>query len=154
MRRLLPCVLVVFAAACATPSEPEPEPSEPSQAEPSVVAEAEPSADPSQATDPSLCQPGDDWAACVGKRVQIDGKAPEFVQQHPMMTGPFDDGWKQDYMDVSEAMQIIVITKEPGKCKGAMRVVGMLEGIDLGGEPGTKQSYGGWVVREAEVTCM
>jgi hypothetical protein len=153
MRLALRLAPALLALACANTSD-DPTTSEPAGVEPAVVAEAEPSADPSQTTDPSLCQVADDWAACVGKRVQIDGKAPEFVQQHPMMTGPFDDGWKQDYMDVSEAMQIIVLTKEPGKCKGAMRVVGTLEGIDLGGEPGTKESYGGWVVREAEVTCM
>lgn len=153
MRRVLLSVLVVLPCACATPSEPEP--SEPAaETEPAVVAEAEPTTDPSSVGDANLCQLADDWSSCVGQRVQIDGNAPEFVQQHPMMTMP-DDDWKQDYMDVGDGgRQIIVLTREPGKCKGAMRVVGMLDGIDLGGEPGTKQSYGGWVVREAEVSCL
>lgn len=144
-----------FALACAGASG---ESGEPAKAEdPAEVApiEAEPTADPSTTADPSLCQLGDDWSSCVDKRVQIDGTAPEFVMQHPMMTMGGDDEWKQDYMDVGEGgRQIIVLTREPGKCKGAMRVVGTLGGIEGRGEPGTKESYAGWVVRQAEVTCM
>jgi len=34
-----------------------------------------------------------------------------------------------------------------------MRVVGTLRGVGGGGEPGTKNSYQGWSVEHAQVTC-
>lgn len=102
--------------------------------------------------DPSLCVPAsyEQWATCEGKRVQVDGRNPEMVNQHPMMNGPDTE---QGYLDVEGGGQIVIVSSEPVSCKGAMRVVGTLRGIDLGGAPGTKESYQGWMIEGATVTC-
>jgi hypothetical protein len=115
--------------------------------------ESEPPPSPeSAAVDPSLCVPAsyEQWTTCEGKRVQVDGRNPEMVGQHPMMNGPDTE---QGYLDVEGGGQIVIVSSEPVTCKGAMRVVGTLRGNDLGGEPGTKESYQGWVIEGATVTC-
>lgn len=115
--------------------------------------EEEPPASPeSAAVDPSLCVPAsyDQWSTCEGKRVQVDGRNPEMVHQHPMMSGPDDE---QGYLDVDGGGQIVIVSKEPVRCKGAMRVVGTLRGIQGNGAPGTKESYQGWWIGDATVTC-
>ncbi|NJK31405.1 MAG: hypothetical protein HC927_02720, partial [Deltaproteobacteria bacterium] len=98
-----------------------------------------------------------EWSKCEGQRVRIEGRAAEHVMQHPMLEQPeglSPDGRNthQGYMDTDDA-QIIVLTSAPFDCAAGMRVVGTLRGIELGGEPGTKGSYGGWAVEDAEVTC-
>jgi hypothetical protein len=67
-----------------------------------------------------------------------------------MMNGPDTE---QGDLDVEGGGQIVLITREVVTCKGAMRVVGTLRATDLGGAPGTKESYQGWVIEDAEVTC-
>jgi hypothetical protein len=116
-----------------------------------VEAEPPPNVE-AAAVDPSLCVPAsyDQWPTCEGKRVQVDGRNPEMVSQHPMMNGPETE---QGYLDVEGGGQIVLITREVVTCKGAMRVVGTLRGTDMGGEPGTKDSYQGWMIEDAEVTC-
>jgi hypothetical protein len=119
-----------------------------------VEAEPPPNVEAVEAAvvDPSLCVPAsyDQWPTCEGKRVQVDGRNPEMVHQHPMMNGPDTE---QGYLDVDGGAQIVLVTREVVTCKGAMRVVGTLRATDLGGAPGTKESYQGWVIEDAEVTC-
>jgi hypothetical protein len=115
--------------------------------------ESEPPSSPeSAAVDSSLCVPAsyEQWATCEGKRVQVDGRHPEMVHQHPMSNGPDTE---QGYLDVDGGGQIVIVSKQAVTCEGAMRVVGTLRGVDLGGEPGTKGSYEGWVIEDATVTC-
>lgn len=114
--------------------------------------ESEPANTESAAVDSSLCMPAsyEQWSTCEGQRVQVDGRNPEMVHQHPMMNGPETE---QGYLDVEGGRQVVIVSSEPVSCKGAMRVVGTLRGIDLGGEPGTKESYAGWVIEDATVTC-
>lgn len=121
-----------------------------------VVApvESEPAASSeSAAVDPSLCVPAsyEQWATCEGKRVQVDGRNPEMVNQHPMVNGPDTE---QGYLDVEGGGQIVIVSREAVSCEGAMRVVGTLRGIGLGGAPGTKDSYEGWAIEDATVTCQ
>jgi hypothetical protein len=101
--------------------------------------------------DPNLCVlVAGEWEKCEGKLVQVDGSNADMVQQHPMVNGPDTE---QGYMDVEGAGQIILVTKRAVDCSGAMRVVGTLRGVDGGGAPGTKDSYQGWMIEHAQVTC-
>jgi hypothetical protein len=100
-----------------------------------------------------------EWSACDGQRVHLRGRAAEQVMQHPVVAVPIDvspDGSNshQGYMD-AEGVQLIVLTKTPFDCRGAISVVGTLRGLDLGGDADTrgKNSYSGWMVENAEVTC-
>jgi hypothetical protein len=115
--------------------------------------EAEPPANTeSAAVDPSLCVPPsyEQWSTCEGKRVQVDGRNPEMIHQHPMSNGPYTE---QGYLDVEGGGQIVIVSREAVSCERAMRVVGTLRGIRGSGAPGTKESYRGWVIEDATVTC-
>jgi hypothetical protein len=120
----------------------------PVEAEPPPNVEAVEAA----AVDPSLCVPAsyDQWPTCEGKRVQVDGRNPEMIHQHPMSNGPYTE---QGYLDVEGGGQIVIVSREAVSCKRAMRVVGTLRGIRGSGAPGTKESYRGWVIEDATVTC-
>lgn len=105
----------------------------------------------------ALCSPGapgDGWQACDGKRVRLEGRAPQMIMQHPMMDfGPPGQERHQSYLDVEGGAQVIVISEAKNTCEGAMIVTGTLRSIDLGGQPGTKESYRGWQVSDAVVEC-
>jgi hypothetical protein len=106
---------------------------------------------PAEPVDPNMCVLVEgEWAACEGKMVQIDGTNADMVQQHPMVNGPDTE---QGYLDVEGGGQIIIVSQKSVDCSGAMRVVGTLRGVDGGGEPGTKQSYQGWMIEHARFTC-
>ena len=148
-------------AASATPTPGEPPTTaadEVDPAEPKSESESEPES--SAAADPSLCaSAGEDWQGCDGQRVEIRGRAAEMVMQHPMVNqpeglSPDNRNTQQGYMDTDSA-QLIVLTAEPFACTGEMTVVGVLRGIDLDPNPDAegKNSYGGWSITDAEVTC-
>jgi hypothetical protein len=86
------------------------------------------------------------WMACDGQRIQVHGKSADFVYAHPIV------GEGQTYMEVGE-MQIIVIPGAAAACEGAMTVEGLLERIDMGGAPGTRDSYAGWAIHASAITC-
>ena len=143
---LFACASSSAAPPTATPPEGDP-PSQPAEVEgPAPATESA-----SVASEEGLCALGPlgEWAACDGQRVQLRGTMSEHVSQHPMLSGPDEE---QGYVD-AEGTQLIVLTKTPIACDGAVSVVGTLRGIDLGGEPGTKNSYGGWAIESATVTC-
>lgn len=158
-------ILLSLGVACA-PTEGAPDnASEPPPA--AVPVEGRTTADaPSSATPPTeenapsdgdLCELGDDWMACDGKMVKVSGTRPRMVSQHPVVSGPVGPEpdapeTHQSYLDVGD-LQVIVVSAEKNMCDEKMTVVGRLERIDLGGAPGTKNSYKGWEILEAEVTC-
>lgn len=120
-------------------------------------AEASPPPTPTAPADADLCELGDDWMACDGKMVKVSGTRPRMVSQHPSMAGPIGPGpdapeTHESYLDVDD-LQIIIVSAEKNTCGEKMTVAGRLERIDLGGEPGTKNSYAGWQITDAEVTC-
>ncbi len=97
------------------------------------------------------------WGSCVDKVVTITGKDPgPNVHQHPMMVGPpsISGGRTQEYMDVANGTQIILIVKKPVTCTGPMEATGTLKGISLGGPAGTKESYSGYYLEDASVKCL
>jgi len=167
MHSLRPSVLVAALAtlatfACATadsPTQPERQPAnqptatdeqpadEPAAVEPAAVENAEP-----------LCELGErsDWKSCVGQQVRVEGNAPEFVMQHPLIGGASPDPAGpqsfQTYMD-AEGAQFIVVSNDSATCSGPMTVVGSLRHIDLGGDPSTKGGYQGWALEGATITC-
>jgi hypothetical protein len=155
MRRVLVLALAFTTLACNPSKTQEPEstavkepPAEPSVAEPVETPAAE---------DEAFCNLGapDTWSSCEGQRVKLEGKEPEpgMMGQHPMLNFPDEKGERfQSYLDV-QGVQVIVISREEVACQGERTVIGVLRGVDLGGEPGTKESYAGWSVEEAEVTC-
>ncbi|HRI65453.1 MAG TPA: hypothetical protein PK156_14495 [Polyangium sp.] len=155
--------LLVFLLGCATSPPPtdstQPTPSVPSAAPAAAVASAPAaSAAAAAAPDPSLCplNSADGWKACDGKLVEVRGKAPQMVMQHPMLTGPSLPGHKalhQGYLDAADGRQIILLSAEPIACPGSMRVRGTLHGIDMGGPEGTKTSYKGYSIQDAVATC-
>lgn len=111
------------------------------------------------AADANLCalgKPGT-WSTCIGKRVELRGKEPKMVYQHPMIAPMSRPGgpptMQQSYLEVGEGTQVIVLSKDADKCSGAKRVTGTLGEINMGGPAGTKESYRGWSINDATVTC-
>lgn len=147
-------VMLVLEAGCSSAKEPARGP----EVEATEIAAAKPAepAKPAEAQPAEgLCPLGDgEWKACDGKRVRLEGRAPMMVMQHPVVAmGPPGEPQHQDYLELANGAQIIVVSKKRVDCSGAMVVTGTLRSIDLGGEPGTKNSYRGWQVADAEVEC-
>lgn len=164
--RLAP-LFFVFIPACAGSSAPvdagpTPASAAPSAAAPvaSAPASAAPAAPSAASVDPNLCvlDKSDAWKGCVGKIVEVHGQTPKMVNQHPMMAPVNPMGGpapkiSQSYLDMPEGRQIIIISSKPDDCDGAKRVKGSLREIDMGGPSGTKQSYHGWAIENATITC-
>ena len=95
------------------------------------------------------------WNECEGKEVKLEGHKPKMIMQHPMVGGFSLEGEPpiQGYMDINDGTQIVLLTKTRITCEGEMTAIGKLVGIDLGGPKGTKQSYSGWYLDNAKVTC-
>lgn len=161
MRTVAAVFISLTLLACAHSNTAEPDGAQPGDGD--VTAQEDPSAQPAEVEGPApttesavaieegLCTLGPvaEWSACDGQRVQLRGRAANDVSQHPIVAQP--EAQHQGYMN-AEGVQLIVVTKQPFGCD-AMRVVGTLRSIDLGGEPGTKRSYSGWSIDNAEVTC-
>lgn len=97
---------------------------------------------------------GASWEGCEGKTVRVAGRVPKMIMQHPVVTGgPSAKGGVQDYMDVDGGGQIILVVDAPVACKGAMTATGVLRSVRGRGAPGTKESYEGWYLASARVTC-
>jgi hypothetical protein len=146
-------LLFVLVLGCSrSGGDADPPPTTSAAGEAVAPVETEPANPEPAAADPDLCVPAsyEEWATCEGKRVQVDGRAPKMIAQHPMIGGP---EYEQSYLEIEGGGQIIVLTKQPVTCQGEMRVVGTLRGVGLGGEPGTKGSYENWTIEAAEVTC-
>lgn len=79
------------------------------------------------------------------------------VYQHPMIAPMSMPGgpptMKQGYLELSQGNQIIVLSRDDDKCSGSKRVKGSLREIDMGGPAGTKESYRGWAIENATITC-
>lgn len=130
----------------AAPSEPAPPPPPDAPPKPIAIASAD------------LCPigPPNTWNACADKKVELKGKNPDMVHQHPMLSGPSGPGMPpshQAYLEMPQGTQVILVSKEAVNCKGPMRATGILRPIDLGGAPGTKESYKGWALYQATVVC-
>ncbi len=102
----------------------------------------------------------EDWSACVDRPSILTGRLAVQVSQHPVIAAPFGPdgegpGQQQVYVDVEGKGQIIVVTaSDPVQCEGQVSVRGVLQSVDLGGEEGTKESYKGWSVQGATITCL
>ncbi|MCA9491168.1 MAG: hypothetical protein KC621_14660 [Myxococcales bacterium] len=97
------------------------------------------------------CVPEDPatWEACDGTRQTVSGTVSQAVANHPVSAGP---GEVQLYLDVGNTQIVVITTSDPG-CEGAMSATGDLRVVDLGGAPGTMNSYRGLVIGGAEVSC-
>ncbi len=151
-------LLPLFLLASCHPAEEPKTSTSPDSSSSTPVASSLPTAQPTATAAPPVCEPGPQvpWENCADRLVQLKGKAPTLVAQHPMLTGPSGPGMPpshQGYIELEGARQVIVISKEPISCNGPMRVLGTLRAVDLGGEPGTKESYRGWAVHNATVYC-
>lgn len=128
-------------------------------APPAATPAANPAATPAAAADANLCVLGKagTWSSCIGKRVEVRGKEPKMVYQHPMIAPMSAPGgpptMQQSYLEVAEGSQIIVLSKTMPKCGEGKRVTGTLREINLGGAEGTKESYKGWSIDDATITC-
>lgn len=162
MRSSLPLVLLLvgLVPACAASSAPVDSKPAPSVASPAPSAVPPAASASAAAVDPNLCpmDKPDTWKACVGKMVEVRGQEPKMVYQHPMiapMTLPGSGAptVQQSYLEIAGGSQIIVLSKTGDKCTGAKRVKGSLREINLGGPSGTKESYSGWAIENATITC-
>lgn len=159
MNLRLAVLLVVFAPACAGSSAPtDAAPATTSAANPPATSTTAATAPAATDTDVCKLENDDAWSACVGKMVEVRGENPKIVAQHPMvapMAAPGSDAPQihQSYLDVAGGRQIIVTSRQSDDCKGAKRVKGSLRAIDLGGPAGTKESYRGWSIDNATITC-
>lgn len=91
-------------------------------------------------------------AAENGEKVEIRGKVPTMILQHPILTSP-GSGETQGYLDLTKdgefIEQIILIypgslrTPEPGQ---SIVIAGKIQRVTLGGPAKTKGSYSGKVV--------
>jgi hypothetical protein len=159
MRTVVALLISLASLACAPSStERPPDDAEP-PTNPTEVEGPAPTPE-SAAVEEGLCALGPiaEWSACDGQRVRMRGRVAEHVMQHPIVATPEEvapDGRNthQGYMD-AEGVQLIVVTAVPIACADAMSVVGTLRGISLGDGSGrSKESYGGWSLVDAEVTC-
>lgn len=144
--------IVVVAVGCAPQSEGVTQ--QPTKAAEAKAPEAA-TPEPASAAD-GLCSRGSEgWEPCDGKRVRIEGRAPQMVMQHPLLAGgpPGVETVHQSYLEVESGAQFIVLSEAKNTCEGAMVVTGTLGSIDLGGAPGTKDSYQGWKVADATIEC-
>jgi hypothetical protein len=165
MRTAGSALLLAWLSLACVNSAPDAGTSDPAPASAPAPAElegpapaSEPAAAPAEDGLCSLAAPSE-WSTCDGQRVRIQGRAPTMVMQHPMRNQPeglSPDGRNthQGYMDTDRA-QMIILTKAPFNCSGEMTVVGTLREIKASGDPGVKgkDSYGGWSLEDAEVTC-
>jgi hypothetical protein len=109
-------------------------------------------APPSTAASPVCTPSGSDWARCEGQTVRLSGKRAGLVAQHPMIVPP-GSGQLQEYVDVKDGPQVIVLVPAPIACTNELTVTGTLRGVRNGGAPGTKDSYEGWAIDGARVAC-
>jgi hypothetical protein len=95
------------------------------------------------------------WAQCVGAPVAFEGQLSRVVTNHPMLAPALDPATRQGqtYVDAADGTQLIIIADRAEPCRGTVWVTGTLERVDLGGAAGTPESYQGWAVRAATVTC-
>ena len=158
-RFVLPLFALALVSACASSSAPADTTATATSTTPPATATVDAPAAAAPAPDPNVCplKPGA-WEACVGKLVEIRGKNPPIVYQHPVlapMAAPGSDKptIQQSYLETDEGGQVIVLSKQQDTCTGAKRVKGTLRAIDLGGPSGTKLSYKGWSVDDAAIVC-
>ncbi|MFO1493281.1 MAG: hypothetical protein U1F26_01300 [Lysobacterales bacterium] len=142
---LRPIALIVIALIVAIPAAvpaKDPGPAEPQPTKPAALCELSPSRH---------------WDACVERRVQVRGRIPSTLQQHPLLTSPAPNGAPseiQSYLDTADGTQLIVLSHQPPpECPGAILATGTLQAIHLDGPDGSKNSYQGWALREAELRC-
>ncbi|TNE88382.1 MAG: hypothetical protein EP330_14970 [Deltaproteobacteria bacterium] len=108
-----------------------------------IACGGKPASTPATAVAEVACSAEDPsaWEGCVGQRVRLEGQRPDVVYEHPILGDP------QDYFQVGERQIVVLGTVEDG----CTAMSGVLDRVDMGGEPGTRGSYRGWVLRDA--TC-
>jgi hypothetical protein len=84
--------------------------------------------------------------------VRLLGKRARLVAQHPLIVPPGSEQL-QEYVDVKDGPQVIVLVAAPIACTDELSVTGTLRGVRNGGAPGTKDSYEGWSLDGARVEC-
>lgn len=146
-RILAPLCLAALLSACAPPT---------THSAPPAAATGEAATTAASNSTPCALK-ADAWADCIGQSVDIGGRYPITLAQHPLLAPPAMSGSPpvtQTYLETADGRQIIVLTADRiPECPAAMRVRGTLQAVDLGGPDGTPQSYRGWAVHGASVSC-
>jgi hypothetical protein len=145
--------LLLLLSACASDGPtPAPQVAAPP---PTAAVAAAPEAAGATATTCTIGAP-DTWASCEGQVVRMEGTTPKMVHNHPLMAGgpPGTTSLVQEYMDVEGGAQVVVITSQAVDCTGKMVATGTLHSVDLGGAEGTPDSYKGWRIDGATVSCL
>ena len=112
---------------------------------------ASPSSDSTEESD--LCDVATLGGDCLDQKISVVGNVPTMVMNHPMVNSPSGADSVQAYIDVEQG-QWIVLSSERHSCENQMKVVGILKKIDLGGAPGTRSSYGNYVISNSVITCL
>ncbi len=75
---------------------------------------------------------------CQGKKVMLSGTISKSVSAHPIMTSPSYPF--QNYLDISLG-QIVLLSSKDIACTKKLEVTGVLGWKNMGGAPGTRDSY-------------
>ena len=99
------------------------------------------------------------WEKCEGKLVKITGKIADFALQHPagmhdtldLKTREVKRKYKT-YIDIGDA-QIVITSDQKIECSGGIKVEGIVDIVDLGGEEGAKYGYKNVWIRVQSYKC-
>lgn len=98
-----------------------------------------------------------DWRLCIDQQVEIRGRIPAVVLQHPMIAAPGLDGGAaevQSYVETADGTQVILLSVNENTCAGTLIASGTLQAIRMEGSDGSKLSYQGWALRGAAIRCL
>ena len=98
------------------------------------------------------CRLSSDWSVCLGQDVLLLAQHPKVLLQHPRLANPKGEDSIQNYIVVGE-QQLVVLSGEPNPCAGSFFVNGVLQQIDLGGAPGTEDSYQNYYLSGTRFLC-
>ena len=91
--------------------------------------------------------------SCTNQQVQLRGRSPDMVRNHPMMTTQVGGDTVQSYLDV-EGYQFVILSDTEWSCQGEVEVTGLLQEYDMGGKEGTRASYRNYYVTQSKVRCL
>ena len=91
--------------------------------------------------------------SCTFQQVQLRGRAPDMVMNHPMMTSLVGGDTVQSYLDV-EGYQFVILSDTEWSCQGEVEVTGLLQEYDMGGKEDTRASYRNYYVTQSKVRCL
>ncbi|MBF0206698.1 MAG: hypothetical protein HQK53_07390 [Oligoflexia bacterium] len=93
---------------------------------------------------------------CLGKKIMVHATNPQHILAHPIIVNPHATEFNtQKILQVGDNQIIFVTSKNKDiSCQKMFKITGMLEWIDMGGEPNTPLSYQNYVVFVDAIECL